>query len=39
VPYDAGFIIVRDGALHRDTFASPAAYLKREIRGMAAGSP
>jgi aromatic-L-amino-acid decarboxylase len=39
VPYDAGFILVRDGTLHRDTFASPAAYLRREIRGLAAGSP
>ncbi len=39
VPYDAGFILVRDGALHRSAFASPAAYLKRETRGMAAGSP
>jgi glutamate/tyrosine decarboxylase-like PLP-dependent enzyme len=38
VPYDAGFILVRDGTLHRDTFASPAAYLQREIRGLAAGS-
>src|SRR5450759_186285 len=38
VPYDAGFILVRDGALHRDTFASPAAYLRRETRGLAAGS-
>lgn len=39
VPYDAGFILVRDGALHLSTFASPAAYLRRESRGMAAGSP
>lgn len=39
VPYDAGFILVRDGALHHDTFASPAAYLRRETRGLAAGSP
>ena len=39
VPYDAGFVLVRDGRLHHDTFASPAAYLKRETRGMAAGSP
>jgi glutamate/tyrosine decarboxylase-like PLP-dependent enzyme len=39
VPYDAGFILVRDGKLHYDTFASPAAYLRRETRGMAAGSP
>ena len=39
VPYDAGFILVRDGALHYDTFASPAAYLRRETRGLAGGSP
>jgi glutamate/tyrosine decarboxylase-like PLP-dependent enzyme len=38
VPYDAGFILVRDGEQHRDTFASPAAYLRRETRGLAAGS-
>jgi len=38
VPYDAGFILVRDAELHRATFASPAAYLRREDRGMAAGS-
>lgn len=39
VPYDAGFILVRDRQLHYDTFAAPAAYLRRESRGMAAGSP
>ena len=39
VPYDAGFILVLDGVLHRNTFATQAAYLKRETRGMAAGSP
>jgi len=39
VPYDAGFVMVRDGTLHRSTFASPAAYLRRECRGLAAGSP
>ena len=39
VPYDAGFILVRDSQLHHDTFAAPAAYLRRESRGMAAGSP
>lgn len=39
VPYDAGFILVRDSELHHDTFASSAAYLKRSSRGMAAGSP
>jgi len=39
VPYDAGFLLARDGALHRQTFASPAAYLRRETRGLAGGSP
>ena len=37
VPYDAGFILVRDGALHRETFAAQAAYLSRETRGLAGG--
>ncbi|HET6838845.1 MAG TPA: aspartate aminotransferase family protein [Bradyrhizobium sp.] len=39
VPYDSGFLIVRDGELHRDTFSAPVAYLSRETRGLAAGSP
>ena len=39
VPYDAGFVLVRDGELHRKAFASSAAYLDRETRGLAAGSP
>ena len=39
VPYDAGFLMVKDGDQHYETFASPAAYLRREARGMAAGSP
>ena len=39
VPYDAGFILIRDSQIHYDTFASPAAYLRREERGLAAGSP
>jgi aromatic-L-amino-acid/L-tryptophan decarboxylase len=39
VPYDAGFLLVRDGVRHRDAFATPAAYLRREIRGLAANSP
>ena len=39
VPYDAGFVLVRDGALHRNAFASSAAYLRRELRGLAGGSP
>lgn len=39
VSYDAGFILVRDGALHHRAFASSSAYLQRETRGLAAGSP
>jgi glutamate/tyrosine decarboxylase-like PLP-dependent enzyme len=39
VPYDAGFVLVRDGRMHRSVFASPAAYLRRETRGLAASSP
>ncbi len=39
VPYDAGMVLVRDPQLHKETFASPAAYLSRAERGMAAGSP
>ena len=37
IPYDAGYILVRDASLMRDTFASDAAYLQREDRGLAAG--
>jgi aromatic-L-amino-acid decarboxylase len=39
VPYDAGFLLVRDGERHMDAFAAPAAYLQREARGLAGGSP
>ena len=39
VPYDAGYILVRDQAKQLDTFSAPASYLKREQQGMAAGSP
>ena len=39
VPYDAGFILVRDAVLHRNTFATSAPYLRREQRGLAAGAP
>ncbi|QOZ44174.1 cytochrome D ubiquinol oxidase subunit I [Bradyrhizobium sp. CCBAU 53340] len=38
VPYDAGFLLVRDGERHRQAFAHPAAYLSREARGLAAGA-
>jgi aromatic-L-amino-acid decarboxylase len=37
-PYDAGFLLVRDGDLHRRTFATDAAYLQRAARGLAAGA-
>jgi aromatic-L-amino-acid/L-tryptophan decarboxylase len=36
VPYDAGFLLVRDGEAHRATFATEAAYLTRADRGLAA---
>ena len=39
VPYDAGFLLVRDGEAHRAAFASEAAYLTRETRGLGAGDP
>ncbi len=39
VPYDAGCLIVRDQAHALDAFAAPAAYLRREARGLAAGAP
>ena len=39
VPYDAGFVLVRDDARQLDTFAAPAAYLARHARGLAGGSP
>ncbi|MGA7686967.1 MAG: pyridoxal-dependent decarboxylase [Terriglobales bacterium] len=38
VPYDAGFILVREGALQRNAFAASSSYLRRETRGLAAGS-
>jgi aromatic-L-amino-acid/L-tryptophan decarboxylase len=39
VPYDAGLILVRDGAAHQRAFARSADYLQRAQRGLAAGSP
>ncbi len=39
VPYDAGFVLLRDGQDQLDTFASPADYLARHPRGLGAGSP
>jgi len=40
VPYDAGFLLARDGQLHLSTFDDEQqTYLARDTRGMAAGSP
>ncbi|MGA2814540.1 MAG: pyridoxal-dependent decarboxylase, partial [Candidatus Acidiferrum sp.] len=39
VPYDAGYILVRNGTLQQSAFASPAAYLQRAQHGLSAGSP
>ena len=39
VPYDAGCLLVRDGELHRATFASTPNYLTRMPRGLASGQP
>ena len=38
-PYDAGFVLMRDGAKHRAAFATAAPYLQRHTRGLAAGEP
>jgi aromatic-L-amino-acid/L-tryptophan decarboxylase len=37
VPYDAGCILVRNPAHQLEAFAAPAAYLRRERRGLAGG--
>ncbi|NDU87013.1 MAG: cytochrome D ubiquinol oxidase subunit I, partial [Ferrovum sp.] len=37
VPYDAGFLLVRDGDRQRRTFVAPTHYLGHEKRGAAAG--
>jgi aromatic-L-amino-acid/L-tryptophan decarboxylase len=39
VPYDAGCLLVRDGELHRETFASTPNYLTRMPRGLASAQP
>ena len=39
VPYDAGCLLVRDGTLHRETFASTPNYLTRMPRGLASAQP
>lgn len=37
IPFEAGCILVRDGAIHRDTFALVPEYLEHEERGLASG--
>ena len=37
VPYEAGFLLVRDSKKHLGTFAAEGEYLKRAKKGMAAG--
>lgn len=37
VPYDAGFLIVRNAEAHKSAFMNSAAYLTRAPRGLAAG--
>jgi len=37
VPYDAGFVLVRDPHAHRRAFSNPEAYLNRAPSGLAAG--
>lgn len=39
VPYDAGFVLIRDGELQHQTFSSQTDYLSRNEHGLAAGSP
>ena len=39
VPYDAGCILVRDEAAQAAAFAQNVAYLRREARGLAGGTP
>jgi aromatic-L-amino-acid decarboxylase len=34
VPYDAGFVLVRDGIMHRNAFASAAPYLTTTMPGI-----
>jgi aromatic-L-amino-acid decarboxylase len=37
VPYDAGFLLVRDRGIHKSAFVNSAAYLQSAERGLAAG--
>jgi glutamate/tyrosine decarboxylase-like PLP-dependent enzyme len=37
VPYDAGFLLVRKGEVHKRAFAQSSSYLQRADRGLPAG--
>ncbi len=37
VPYDAGYLLVKDGEVHKQAFAAANAYLTRAESGLAAG--
>jgi len=39
VNYDAGFVLIRDGAAHLAAFSSRPDYLQAAERGLAAGNP
>ncbi len=39
VPYDAGCVLIRDGAAHRSAFAARPDYLSGHAQGLAAGEP
>ena len=39
VPYDAGCVLIRDPALHIQTFAQSLAYLSHDERGLAGNPP
>lgn len=39
VNYDAGFVLIRDGAAHLAAFSSRPDYLQAASRGLAAGNP
>lgn len=39
VNYDAGFVLMRSEAIHRETFSERPDYLKGAERGLAAGNP
>ena len=39
VNYDAGFVLIRDGKAHQQSFSSRPDYLAAEERGLAGGNP